>query len=245
LARLFYRRDDPDELAVRLTFRGRTWRVEETMTDGKAGFENGLVASGRVEAFSDAVIAIVITLLALEIHRPEAAPGELGLKLLRAWPSYLAYALAFLYVGVIWLNHHGLFRHIRQVDLPLNWINLGILGTTALIPFPTGVLAEAFQSGDLTDQRSAVVLYAAVAGLMSAAWLPVFPYLARHPELLKSEAFASSFARQFHRPLVGVGSYALAALIAWFVHPLIAVGIFGFMVVYHAKTSEGSRIGRR
>lgn len=200
---------------------------------------DGQDAPLRIELFSDAVIAIVITLLVIEIHRPEAAPGDLGRELLRAWPSYLAYALAFLYVGVIWLNHHGLFRHVRRVSPTLNWINLGILGTTALIPFPTGVLAEAFQSGDLADQRAAVALYALVAGLMSAAWLPMFPYLARHPELLKTEAQAAGFAGQLHRPLVGVVSYALAALLGWFVHPLIAVAVFAFMVVYHAETSEG------
>ena len=204
-----------------------------------------LAETTRVEAFSDGVFAIVITLLVLEIHRPPAVPGKLAEELLQAWPAYLSYALAFLYVGIIWLNHHGVFRYIRKADLTLSWINLGGLSMTVLLPFPTGVMADAFRTGDLADQKAAVVLFALVAGLMSAAWLPVFPYLARHPELVKPDVKPETIAAQVSRPIVGVVAYALAALTGWFIHPLCAIGFFVFMVAYHAWTSQGIGFGRR
>jgi len=193
----------------------------------------------RVEAFSDAVFAITITLLVLEIGRPEIGDGELASTLLHQWPEFLAFAVSFVYVGVIWLNHHALFASIRQVDIVLNWINLGILGTAALVPFPTGVLASALSEGSRADQQAAVVLYGIVAALMSAAWLPVFPYLHRHPDLLVDPTDAQPFRAQRSRPWVGVISFGIAGLVGYLISPWIAIVLFVWMIAYHAATSEG------
>jgi TMEM175 potassium channel family protein len=205
-----------------------------------AGDERSLPTTDRAEAFSDAVFAITITLLVLEIGRPAFDEPHLGRHLLNAWPEYTAFAVSFVYVGALWLNHHAAFTQIRRVDLPLNWINLFILGTTALLPFSTGVLAGAFSDeAPTTNREAAVALYALVAFLMSAAWVPLFGHLGRHPELLERTEDRALLLAQRSRPWVGMASYAAAGLLGWLVDPVIALVLFGWMIVYHVVTSEG------
>ena len=203
-----------------------------------------LTESGRVEAFSDAVFAITITLLVLEIHRPALDEPELGRRLLERWPDYGAFAVSFVYVGVVWLNHHALFARIRNVDLGLNWINLLILATTALLPFPTGVLAGAFSEGASGSREAAVVLYAIVGALLSAAWIPVFPYLARHPDLLLDPKDAGVLAKQKSRPLAGWAATCWPRCSGTASRPLLALVLFVWMIAYHAITSEGLHANR-
>src|SRR5215472_1028757 len=200
--------------------------------------EARLAETTRTAALSDGVFAITITLLVLEIHRPENyEPGGLLHALLENWPSYLAYAVSFLYIGVLWLNHHSLFSKLRRVNLGFRWINLGIL-------FPTAVLASALTSGSNSyDQRVAVTFYALAAAAMSASWLPVFPYLRDHQELLEPTATAEYFRVQRLRPVIGVALYGLAVPVVWFLGPAVGLSFFVVMIIFHAVTSEGLQEG--
>lgn len=106
--------------------------------------------TGRIEAFSDGVFAIAITLLILEIHVPESAlDSDLRKALLHLWPSFLAFLASFMTIGVIWLNHHRLFSLIQKCDDGLIAFNLLLLLGVTWLPFPTALLAQHLRGADV------------------------------------------------------------------------------------------------
>ncbi|WP_205800875.1 TMEM175 family protein [Micromonospora thermarum] len=198
---------------------------------------------GRLAAFSDAVFAIVITLLVLDLRVPEFHEGQLAASLREEAPSFLAFVVSFVYVGVLWLNHHAVLQLVRGTTLALNWINLAILFGVVLIPFPTMVLASALANGDTDDLRVAVVLYALAAALMSAPWLVFFAYLRRHPALRASHVGQDQVRAQQARPIIGLVLFGLTGLLGWIVNPLFGLLGIVVMIIYHGFTSEGVRAG--
>lgn len=194
---------------------------------------------GRAVAFSDAIIAIVITLLVLDLRPPKSEPGELLAGLLAEWPTYLAYAASYTYLAVIWMNHKAAFTRIKEMDIGLQWANLGLLATLALVPWPTAVIAETARTGNLQDERVAVALYALIGALLCLAWLVFFSYLARHPDLTKDEVEDSYFAKERPRALIGVVLYLGAGLAGVLIHPLVASVVFLALPVFYAFTSHG------
>ena len=112
--------------------------------------------TARLEAFSDGVFAIAITLLILEIKIPSSGTGDLAQELARQWPSYLAFIISFAFIGIMWINHHRLFTHIRRTDDMLLIINLGFMFGVCIIPFTTAVLAAHLGH---PGARTAVVVY--------------------------------------------------------------------------------------
>ena len=195
--------------------------------------------TGRAEAFSDAVLAIIITLLVLDLRPPEFSPGKLWIGLLQPWPTYLAYVTSYLYVGVVWTNHKAAFRRIRYIDRGLHWANLGILFTTALLPFPTAVIAQAMQHGNRADERTAVAFYALIGALLCASWLIFFRYLSHHPDLLEKGVGKRFFKMEQNRAWTGVALYSIAGLLGYGITPAAALAVFLILPVFYGITSEG------
>jgi uncharacterized membrane protein len=139
--------------------------------------------TGRVEAFSDGVLAIAITLLVLEIYVDASELERPWRALADEWPAYLAFITSFLTIGGVWLAHHGLFTRLRAVDPVLMRLNLLLLMAVSFLPFPTGLMAEALRESE-TAERAAVVVYGVLAGIIELLMAAASRYAASQPELL-------------------------------------------------------------
>jgi uncharacterized membrane protein len=196
--------------------------------------------TGRVEAFSDAVFAVAITILALEMSTPAHRRGGLLPALLHQWPVYLGYLTSFAYIGVIWLNHHQAFTRIRVMDRGLHVANLALLFTTAALPFPTGVLAHALQERITSaDVRTAVALYALVAAVMCVSWAWIYYQLIRRPGLLEATADARYITLGLVRSAVGIMIYVLGGVLGWAINPGLALAVFLLLPLFYFATTEG------
>jgi uncharacterized membrane protein len=171
----------------------------------------------RVEAFSDGVFAIAITLLILEIRLPPGEKFPTNIALLSAigaiWPSFLAFILSFVVVLMIWINHRELFRLVRGVDHKLMWANGSLLLMVIFVPFPTGVLAQYFPT---EAANTAVALYCGTLFLTSVCHNLLFESVAYKSRLLKSDVrtgFVSKLRKSYR---FGLAIYAVATLVAIF-----------------------------
>jgi uncharacterized membrane protein len=182
----------------------------------------------RLVAFSDAVFAISITLLVLDI-RPPADNTNLLHGLLALWPSYLAYAVTFLFIGQVWANHHVMFDHIRTADRTVLLLNTLLLMVVAFLPFATSVLAGALRNGD--GQRTAVAFYGIAFALTALTFNGVWQY-ARRRRLLGETldtAGATAIGRRFQLAVAWLAAGALlgAAL------PILGVVVIAAFNAYY------------
>ncbi|MFF4897894.1 TMEM175 family protein [Streptomyces sp. NPDC001068] len=197
----------------------------------------------RVVAFSDAVIAIAVTLLVLEI-RPPLDTRHLPHGLAALWPSYLAYAVTFMLIGQVWANHHIMFDHIRSADRLVLFLNTVLLMDLSFLPFAASVLADTFRDGH--GQRTAVVLYGLsfelIAVLFNLLW-----WHARHERRLLvptiHAAAVTAITRRFRLALVWLGAGTLLGALL----PGLGVAvIFAFIPYYWLPIAgEIRRSGRR
>jgi uncharacterized membrane protein len=179
----------------------------------RGGAGRGQRDTNRVEAFSDGVVAIAITLLVLEVRVPHPAAGQTLWGALRdLWPSYLGYVLSFVIIGIIWANHHDIFRHIGAVDRPFVLLNGLFLLTVAFIPFPTALLAEYLGH---EGEQTAVVVYSGWMLATAVAFNLLWRYPSANDRLIAPEADRDEVALITRRFNYGPPGYLLAFLVAF------------------------------
>jgi uncharacterized membrane protein len=169
----------------------------------------------RLEAFSDGVFAIAITLLILEIKVPTGAEIEshgLARALVERWPSFLGFVISFLTIGIMWVNHHALFTYIRHVDRTLMLANLALLMTISFLPYPTAVLAEHLP--EETARTPAAVFYGLTLVVIALAFNALWWAGRGRQRLFGENAHKGGVSTITFRYGVGPASYALATAAA-------------------------------
>jgi uncharacterized membrane protein len=200
-----------------------------------------VVSTSRTEAFSDGVFAIAATLLVLELKIPHVEAGELLGALLEAWPSYATYAVSFLTIGIIWVNHHTIMDRVMRVDRPLLFINLVFLMLVAAIPFPTALLADYLGEGH--DDRLAAAIYGGTMWAMGLAICAIWAYVVRGGLLQDGvdRALARRSLRIFALGIpaypLGIGVSVLSAELGLVVYALVAL-FYMFDVLPPLKQGE-------
>jgi uncharacterized membrane protein len=179
----------------------------------------------RVEAFSDGVFAIAITLLILEIRIPHGDHG-LWTELLALWPSYIAFLMSFVVILIMWVNHHELLRMARSVNYPFLFANGLLLLTVSFVPFPTAVLAQNLATA---EAKPAAVFYCATMVANALSWNVVFATIV-NGGLLRKEMTAEIVANVRRTYYVGVLVYVAATALA-FVKPALGLALNGALCV--------------
>jgi len=169
----------------------------------------------RLEAFSDGVFAIAITLLILEIKVPTGAETQdhgLWRALLERWPSYVGYAISFVTIGIMWVNHHALFTYIRRVDRALLLANLLLLMTISFLPYPTAVLAEHLPDAD--SRTPAAVFYGGTLVVIAISFNVLWWAGRGRRRLIGADAHPEGMRTITFRYGMGPVSYGIATAVA-------------------------------
>jgi uncharacterized membrane protein len=191
------------------------------------------VSTGRLEAFSDGVIAVAITLLVLNIDLPALKPGEsLAHGLADQWPVYAAYVTSFLTIGIIWINHHVMIGRLREADRAILFLNLVLLMSVAVLPFATKLMAEYLRKS--SGQHLAAAVYSGAFLVMGVC----FAALNAHILLVKHHRLARPLPLERRRQILarsvsGVIPYAIATALAA-VSPYLTVAICLALALFYA-----------
>jgi uncharacterized membrane protein len=167
------------------------------------------MSTSRLETFCDGVFAIAITLLVLIIEPPES--GSLAHGLVHQWPSYLAYAVSFLTIGIMWVNHHEVMRHIAHTDWTFLYVNVFFLMAVAFLPYPTRIVATHIRGG---EERTAALFYGITMSVIAIAFLALWLYPSWKGRLLREDADPAAIRGITRSFLPGTPLYVGGTLVA-------------------------------
>jgi uncharacterized membrane protein len=191
------------------------------------------MGTNRLEAFSDGVIAVAVTLLVLDIHVPEIRHDETLLRaLLHSWPHYAAYVVSFMTIGIIWINHHAMISRLARADHSILILNLLLLMSIVLLPFATELMAAYLRAS--SGQSLAAGVYSGAFLLMAVA----FAALNRHillarAHMLSIEIPLEERRRILARSVSGLAPYLVATILS-VVSPYATLAICGALAVFYA-----------
>ena len=191
--------------------------------------------TARVEAFADGVFAIAATLLILNVDTQIADDvPDLGEKLLHIWPSYLAYAVSFVTIGIMWVNHHTVMSQLEKVDRRFLVATVGLLMCIAFVPFPTRLVAENIR-GDNAEPAALAYGFTMVATaiMFNITWF----YASRGKRLLRTDADPAVVSGLSRAYLPGPWIYLAATLIA-FASPVASVIVFLALALFYVVESS-------
>ena len=188
--------------------------------------------TARLEAFSDGVLAIAITLLVLEIRVPAVPKGStLAHELLTLWPKYAVFTVSFVTIGIMWINHHALFQGVARVDRALLFLNLLLLLSISFVPFPTAVLGDYLRDGD--SGHAAAALYGTNMLFVGIGFLALWRRLLAHPELRSTDLDDAGVRQAIRRTIIGPVAYASSIVVALVSAPAALV-LFAALAGYFA-----------
>jgi uncharacterized membrane protein len=178
----------------------------------------------RVEAFSDGIFAIIITLLVLEIKVPHIENHDSTTDLLRSLklliPKFLSWLISFFTIAVIWVNHHKIFKQISKIDNGIFWWNAVLLLWTSFIPFPTAVL------GDYPNNQASLVFYGLIMALMALSFSLMRFYAIRNPQVLDDSVNLKAFKTGTRYSLLFGPIMYFFGIFMGFLNPFLAFAVY-------------------
>ena len=210
------------------------------MADTSAGRPQATMSTARLEAFSDGVIAVAITLLVLDLHVPNpAAPGLLARHLGEQWPYFAAYVASFLTIGVVWTNHHAMFSRLASADHFVLMLNIVLLMTIVVLPFTTSLMSAYLTAH--AGQHLAAVIYGGSFLLFRLVLLVIQRHLLISRVHLMAEPPTPALRRAIlRRAAVGVVPYVLATL-GGLLSPYLTLAIVAAVALFYSLPAPDRR----